>query len=124
MVLQQIDGGIVANNPSIVAVSKAMAHYPFLSSGNIAVLSLGLIICFRILQSCTSNMLSTLTFPSVIGAGSFPRHTNVFSAGKGNLECLFLKRSRFLGHVSLTYIDYYSQFIFKNRQALCWRLTY
>ena len=53
------DGGIVANNPSIVAVSKAMAHYPFLSANKIAVLSLG--------------------------AGYFPRHTNVFSlAGTHN----------------------------------------
>ena len=54
-----IDGGIIANNPSIVAVSKAMAHYPFLNINNIAVLSLG--------------------------AGSFPRHTNVFSAGRGTV---------------------------------------
>ena len=54
-----VDGGIIANNPSIVAVSKAMAHYPFLNINNIAVLSLG--------------------------AGSFPRHTNVFSAGRGTV---------------------------------------
>jgi patatin-like phospholipase/acyl hydrolase len=36
------DGGIVANNPSILAVSKAMAHYPHLSPKNIAVLSIGM----------------------------------------------------------------------------------
>jgi patatin-like phospholipase/acyl hydrolase len=35
------DGGLVANNPSIVAVSKAMAHYPHVNPTNIAVLSLG-----------------------------------------------------------------------------------
>ncbi len=35
------DGGIVANNPSIIALSKAIAHYPFLNANNIAVLSLG-----------------------------------------------------------------------------------
>jgi patatin-like phospholipase/acyl hydrolase len=48
------DGGIVANNPSIVAVSKAMAHFPHVNPGKIALLS--------------------------IGAGHFPRHTNVFSS--------------------------------------------
>eukprot|EP01038_Epipyxis_sp_PR26KG_P014408 gene14408-19339_t len=48
------DGGIVANNPSIIAASKAMAHYPTLSTRNIAVLS--------------------------IGAGNYPRHTHVFSS--------------------------------------------
>ena len=36
-----VDGGLVANNPSIVAVSKAMAHYPNVNPKNIAVLSLG-----------------------------------------------------------------------------------
>jgi patatin-like phospholipase/acyl hydrolase len=36
-----IDGGIVANNPSIIAVSKSMAHYPHLTPKNIAVLSIG-----------------------------------------------------------------------------------
>ena len=35
------DGGLVANNPSIVAVSKAMAHYPNVNMKNVAVLSLG-----------------------------------------------------------------------------------
>lgn len=50
------DGGIVANNPSIIAVSKAMAHYPFITTRNVAVLSLG--------------------------AGSFPRwaHTPIYRA--------------------------------------------
>jgi predicted acylesterase/phospholipase RssA len=46
------DGGVVANNPSILAVSKAMAHYPHVNTRNVAVLS--------------------------IGAGSFPRHMNIF----------------------------------------------
>lgn len=48
------DGGIVANNPSILAVAKAMAHYPNVTPRNVAVLSLG--------------------------AGTYPRHTNVFSS--------------------------------------------
>jgi uncharacterized protein len=51
------DGGIVANNPSIVAVSKAIAHFPNVSSRNVSVLSLG--------------------------AGSYPRHTNLLSAARG-----------------------------------------
>lgn len=46
------DGGVVANNPSILAVSKAMAHYPHVNTKNVAVLS--------------------------IGAGSYPRHMNIF----------------------------------------------
>lgn len=48
------DGGIVANNPSIVAISKAIAHLPNLSTRNIVLLSLG--------------------------AGTYPRHTNIFSS--------------------------------------------
>jgi patatin-like phospholipase/acyl hydrolase len=36
------DGGLVANNPSIVAVSKAIAHNPFLSPKNISLLSIGI----------------------------------------------------------------------------------
>lgn len=48
------DGGIVANNPSILAVTKAMAHYRHVNINNMTVLS--------------------------IGAGSFPRHTNIFSS--------------------------------------------
>ena len=51
-----VDGGIVANNPSILAVSKVMAHYKTVSTHNMVVLSLG--------------------------AGSFPQHTNVFSSSK------------------------------------------
>jgi len=47
------DGGIVANNPSVIGVAKAMAHYPSLSLRNIVVLS--------------------------IGAGCFPRHDRVFT---------------------------------------------
>ena len=35
------DGGIVANNPSIIAASKAMAHFPNVSANNLTVLSLG-----------------------------------------------------------------------------------
>lgn len=35
------DGGLVANNPSMVAVTKAMAHYPNVNPKNIAVLSIG-----------------------------------------------------------------------------------
>lgn len=35
------DGGIVANNPSIIAVSKAMAHYTNITPRNVTVLSLG-----------------------------------------------------------------------------------
>jgi patatin-like phospholipase/acyl hydrolase len=47
------DGGIVANNPSILAISKAIAHIPHISTDNCVLLSLG--------------------------AGTFPRHTNIFS---------------------------------------------
>jgi patatin-like phospholipase/acyl hydrolase len=36
------DGGLVANNPSIVAVTKAMAHYSNVNPKNVAVLSLGM----------------------------------------------------------------------------------
>jgi patatin-like phospholipase/acyl hydrolase len=36
-----VDGGIVANNPSVVAVSKLMAHFPHATSRNVAVLSIG-----------------------------------------------------------------------------------
>jgi patatin-like phospholipase/acyl hydrolase len=35
------DGGVVANNPSMIAVSKAMAHFPDLTPRNITVLSIG-----------------------------------------------------------------------------------
>ncbi len=35
------DGGIVANNPSIIAVSRAMSHYPHVTPKNIALLSIG-----------------------------------------------------------------------------------
>lgn len=35
------DGGIVANNPSMLAVSKAMVHHPHLNPSNIALFSLG-----------------------------------------------------------------------------------
>ena len=35
------DGGIVANNPSIIAVSKAMSHFRDVSANDITVLSLG-----------------------------------------------------------------------------------
>jgi uncharacterized protein len=46
-----IDGGIVANNPSVIAATKAIAHNPHVSMRNVIVLSLG--------------------------AGSFPRHAAV-----------------------------------------------
>jgi predicted acylesterase/phospholipase RssA len=48
------DGGIVANNPSILALSKVMAHFPNINTRNAALLS--------------------------IGAGNFPRHTEIFSS--------------------------------------------
>jgi len=47
------DGGIVANNPSIIALSKAMAHYPHVNPKNVTLLS--------------------------IGAGNYPRHTHMLS---------------------------------------------
>lgn len=37
------DGGVVANNPSIIALAKAMAHYPNVTARNTVVLSLGLV---------------------------------------------------------------------------------
>lgn len=46
------DGGLVANNPSIIALSKAMAHHSNISNRNIVCLSLG--------------------------SGSFPRHVSIF----------------------------------------------
>lgn len=48
-----VDGGIVANNPSIIAASKVLSHYPTVNTRNLTVLSLG--------------------------AGTFPRHTDIFS---------------------------------------------
>jgi patatin-like phospholipase/acyl hydrolase len=36
-----VDGGIVANNPSVIALSKVLAHYPVVNSTNVVVLSLG-----------------------------------------------------------------------------------
>ena len=39
-----VDGGIVANNPAIVAVTKAMAHYPHVTMRNVAVLSIGMLL--------------------------------------------------------------------------------
>ena len=54
-----IDGGIVANNPSVIAVTKAIAHYTNVTTRNVAVLS--------------------------IGAGGFPRHANILNTnGNGN----------------------------------------
>ena len=47
------DGGIVANNPSIIALSKAMAHYPHVNPKNVTLLS--------------------------IGAGNYPRHTHMLN---------------------------------------------
>jgi hypothetical protein len=54
-----IDGGIVANNPSVIAVTKAIAHYTNVTTRNVVVLS--------------------------IGAGGFPRHANILNTnGNGN----------------------------------------
>lgn len=56
-----VDGGIVANNPSMIAVTKAMAHHPNVNLRNCIVLSLG--------------------------AGSYPRHDRIFSpAYNSNVE--------------------------------------
>ena len=49
------DGGIVANNPSIIAFSKVMAHFDNVTTRNAVLFSLG--------------------------AGHYPRHTEVFSSG-------------------------------------------
>ena len=51
------DGGLVANNPSILAFSKIMAHFPLVHSRNAVLFSLG--------------------------AGHYPRHTDVFSNDDG-----------------------------------------
>ena len=50
------DGGIVANNPSIIATSKAMTHFHNVTPRNTVLLS--------------------------VGAGAYPRHTDVFSSLK------------------------------------------
>jgi len=60
------DGGIVANNPSILAISKAIAHLPHIGTRNCVLLSLG--------------------------AGTFPRHTNIFSAATREGEVVLSKR--------------------------------
>lgn len=52
------DGGVVANNPSIIALSKVMAHFPTVNTRNAALLSLG--------------------------AGYFPRHTEIFDNIESN----------------------------------------
>ena len=49
------DGGVVANNPTILALSKVMAHFPTVNTRNAALLSLG--------------------------AGFYPRHTEIFDEG-------------------------------------------
>ena len=51
------DGGIVANNPRILAFSKIMAHFPMVNTRNAVMFSLG--------------------------AGHYPRHTEVFSNDVG-----------------------------------------
>lgn len=53
-----VDGGIVANNPSVIAAAKAIAHNPHVSMRNVIVLSLG--------------------------AGSYPRHTTVNLDGEND----------------------------------------
>jgi len=65
------DGGIVANNPSILAVAKAMAHHPTVTPRNVAVLSLG--------------------------AGTYPRHTNVFSSATARDQVDILGQTKTIG---------------------------
>jgi hypothetical protein len=62
------DGGIVANNPSILAISKAMAHLPHINTSNCVLLSLG--------------------------AGTYPRHTNIFSAATREGEVVLGSRGK------------------------------
>lgn len=59
-----VDGGIVANNPSVIGLTKAMAHYPHVSIRNVVVLS--------------------------IGAGHYPRHDRIF---KENSNSSYIARS-------------------------------
>ena len=42
-----VDGGIVANNPTVLAVAKVIAHYPVLNPRNVVVLSLGIILFYN-----------------------------------------------------------------------------
>ena len=56
----------MANNPSIVAISKAIAHLPHVTTRNTVLLSLG--------------------------AGTYPRHTNIFSASTREGEVVVGKR--------------------------------
>lgn len=53
-----IDGAVVANNPSVIAMSKAMAHLPNVTPRNLVLLS--------------------------IGSGMFPRHESVFNSPAGS----------------------------------------
>lgn len=48
-----VDGGIVANNPSMIAVTKAIAHHSNVTPRNVVVLS--------------------------VGAGTFPRSSSIFT---------------------------------------------
>lgn len=54
-----VDGGIVANNPSALAYTKACAHFPFITPQNSVVLSLG--------------------------AGSFPQHVSLLNSMEGSI---------------------------------------
>lgn len=63
------DGGIVANNPSIIGVSKTMAHFPHISQKNIVLLS--------------------------IGAGQYPRHTSVLENVREGSDSYFDKKGQF-----------------------------
>jgi len=71
-----VDGGIVANNPSIIAISKAIAHLPYVNTRNTVLLSLG--------------------------AGTYPRHTNIFSGSTRAGEVVIGTR----GHKRLTRADW------------------
>lgn len=47
-----VDGGIVANNPSVIGASKAMAHYPNVTTRNLAVLSVGALLVSYLTLLC------------------------------------------------------------------------
>lgn len=86
------DGGLVANNPSIVAVSKAMAHYPHVNPKNIAVLSLGTACYVLYVQYvyCTSQRRSTWNVIIPVARCSCPflitpKHTHTRTYRRGPL---------------------------------------
>lgn len=61
------DGGIVANNPSILALSKILGHFPHINTNSTAILS--------------------------IGSGAFGRHTNIFSSVSREGEVQYNKKN-------------------------------